>query len=179
MLAIIAIIVLIWRCLRWTMWWRRLKVWSAEKMRQQIIITISIVTSVTIVTIVTIVTSKLPLLFQGTLGQHCQGSGSQCPCQRWTFELPPSFVIIIIINAKHPYFVPICGEPTQKSLMIFLGSNLACCSGPFNKNIVAMTTKIIVTIINLGQAQRDKEFQSGMGFLQNPGILGFSGTRLV
>ena len=118
------------------MWWRRLKVWSAEKMRQQIIIT-----DVTI-SIVTIVTSKLPLLFQGTLGQHCQGSGSQCPCQRWTFELPPSFVIIIIINAKHPYFVPICGEPTQKSLMIFLGSNLACCSGPFNKNIVAMTTKI-------------------------------------
>ena len=45
-------------------------------------------------------------------------------------------------TAKHPYFVPICGEPTQKSLMIFLGSNLACCSGPFNKNIVAMTTKI-------------------------------------
>ena len=41
---------------------------------------------------------------------------------------------------------------TKKSLMIFLGSNLACCSGPFNKNIVAMTTKIIVTIINLGQA---------------------------
>ena len=85
---------------------------------------------------------KIAIIFQGTLGQHCQGSGSQCPCQRWTFELPPSFVIIIIINAKHPYFVPICGEPTQKSLMIFLGSNLACCSGPFNKNIVAMTTKI-------------------------------------
>ena len=139
------------------MWWRRLKVWSAEKMRQQIIIT-----DVTI-SIVTFVTS----FFQGTLGQHCQGSGSQCPCQRWTFELPPSFVIIIIINAKHPYFVPICGEPivTQKSLMIFLESNLA----------LLTMTKIIVTIINLGQAQRDKEFQSGMGFLQNPGSWDFLG----